>query len=228
MKNAITLITENFKTHPEFKYYISIMKIAEENLLDQPDICIETCKSLIEGISKSIIERFGKNINREDFKTSKISPLTKQAFKLLREHKEYDDVVGIDLARVSVHLATLIAKIRDDRGDISHGKPVPKHEKSNEYLAYLSYQITESIISCMLDSFFRISKQLKDDATSNFEKVEYDENEDFNNLLDTDIPWDGKLLYSKALYELYYEDYLIKLNDYKDSNEEEENESDSN
>ena len=81
-------------------------------------------------------------------------------------------------------------------------------------------------------SFFRISEKLKDEKAGkptvtedilDLEQVKYENNMEFNELLDTDKPWDDKLSYSKALYELYYEDYLIRLNDYKDSNEEIEN-----
>ena len=226
MESVIGLINENSRDHSEFGYYLSIIEEAKRNLSGRPDICIEICKSLIEGISKSIIERLDKKISRENFKNAKVSPLTKQVFKLLREHKEYDDVIGIDFARASAHLAKLLAELRNERGDISHGKAVPKLKKSNERLAYLAYQMTEGIISYMLDSFFRISEKLKDEkrVETDFEPVQYEDNEDFNNFLDTDIPWDGKLLYSKALYELYYEDYLIRLEDYKYSDEEIESE----
>ncbi|MEO1672984.1 MAG: hypothetical protein AAFR77_19770, partial [Cyanobacteria bacterium J06631_2] len=44
----------------------------------------------------------------------------------------------------------------------------------------------------------------------------YEDNPEFNDLLDEEYPLDGKLLYSQALYTLYYEDYEIRLQTYLD------------
>ena len=219
MKNAIDLINENLNEYPDFEYYLPIMEKAEKNLSNQPDICIEICKSLLEGISKSIIERLDKKVNRENFKKSEAGKLVKTATGLLKQN---DDVIEDNFVTRSASLAYALAQIRNERGDISHGKAVPKYKKSNERLAYLSYQMAEGIASYMLDSFFRISKKMDDEKPErpDVEQVKYEDNEDFNDLLDDDMPWDGKLLYSKALYELYYEDYLIRLEDYRDSNNE--------
>jgi hypothetical protein len=38
-------------------------------------------------------------------------------------------------------------------------------------------------------------------------------------LLDEEYPYDGKLLYSQALYKLYYEDYEIQLKEFLDEQE---------
>ena len=166
-----------------------------------------------------------KETSREDFKKLNMEALVKKTVKLLAENH---DVLEINFMTRSGSLALALAEIRNSRGDISHGKPVPKPEKSSEILSSSVYQITEGIVIYMIKSFFRISEELKikesgqPDSDNDFdlEQVKYEDNEDFNNLLDADMPWDDKLLYSKALYELYYEDYLIRLNDYRDSNEE--------
>jgi hypothetical protein len=50
MKSAAELIIENAGRYPEFRYYLAIIKKAERNVSSQPDICIETCKALFEGI----------------------------------------------------------------------------------------------------------------------------------------------------------------------------------
>ncbi|MEH1869572.1 MAG: hypothetical protein V7K69_31880 [Nostoc sp.] len=44
----------------------------------------------------------------------------------------------------------------------------------------------------------------------------YEDNPEFNDLLDEEFPLDGKLLYSQALYKLYYEDYEIRLQTFLD------------
>ena len=38
-------------------------------------------------------------------------------------------------------------------------------------------------------------------------------------LLDADYPYEGKLIYSQALYTLYYEDYAIQLQAFLDEQE---------
>jgi hypothetical protein len=40
-----------------------------------------------------------------------------------------------------------------------------------------------------------------------------------NDLLDEEYPYDGKLLYSQALYRMYYEDYEIQLKSFLDEQE---------
>lgn len=53
--------------------------------------------------------------------------------------------------------------------------------------------------------------------------IEYESNSEFNEELDRQYPLDGKLLYSAALYRLYYEDYVIELEAFTDAQREAEN-----
>ena len=48
-------------------------------------------------------------------------------------------------------------------------------------------------------------------------QIDYDDNPDFNDELDRQNPLDGKMLYSDALYRLYYEDYIIELEAFLDT-----------
>ena len=79
MKSAIELIIENADHYPEFRYYIPLIKKAERNLENQPDICIEICKSLFEGVSKSILERISPEITREELDKLEVGPLVKKS-----------------------------------------------------------------------------------------------------------------------------------------------------
>ena len=45
----------------------------------------------------------------------------------------------------------------------------------------------------------------------------YEDNEPFNESLDDDNDMPGKIIYSRALYDQFPEEYLIKLNEYNDS-----------
>jgi hypothetical protein len=52
-----------------------------------------------------------------------------------------------------------------------------------------------------------------------FTHIRYEDNSEFNDSLDEYYPYAGKLLYSQALYALYYEDYAIQLQTYIDEQE---------
>ncbi len=231
MKKAVELIVENAEDHPEFRYYIPIIKKAEKNISNQPDICVETVKALFEGISKSILERLDGTKTRDELNRMEVGPLVKAAVKQLKFH---DDVVEDDFVTRCVSLTYSLANLRNQRGDISHGRAVPKDVQSSVSMAFLSFQMAEGIVSYMLDSFYRISEEQKISATkemsehseisngdSDLEQVKYDGNAEFNELLDQDMNWDGKLKYSQALFELYYEDYIVRLDAYRESLEEE-------
>lgn len=78
----------------------------------------------------------------------------------------------------------------------------------------------------MLDTFYSIVFEKKDapeevveleDQTSGLPIVSYEDNTDFNDWLDDKFPLEGRLIYSKALYELYYEDYVIQLEEFRDN-----------
>ncbi len=52
--------------------------------------------------------------------------------------------------------------------------------------------------------------------------MSYEDNQDFNSWLDESYPYEGKLSYSFALFSLYYEDYLVRLEEFRDRADEEE------
>ncbi len=63
-----------------------------------------------------------------------------------------------------------------------------------------------------IEAIERIAKEEED-------LIRYEDNPEFNDLLNEEYPLDGKLLYSFALYELYYEDYEIQLRAFLDEQE---------
>jgi len=69
----------------------------------------------------------------------------------------------------------------------------------------------------MLASYFSIRPEPE-------ELVEYEENPEFNTELDELNPLEGKPLYSRALYEQYYEDYVLQLEDFLYQMDDEESE----
>lgn len=329
MDSLKELIVKNQEQFPEFEYYIPIIEKAQRNQIEHPDIAIECCNSLVQGISKTIIFsslssfitslarlpridikkliknesvhvqfstalsllekdiddstfftliekafdalnnkkptnkdvgriksilqeaiRLAEDQNRQsaeieflvacqelinDKKTSFFAliqdasyslnsrPISedasfKQAIKILGEH---GDILEIDFVRSCISLIQSIGRFRNDRGDISHGREVPKHLKSNVNLSRLIIEMTESLLRYTLASFFiadleKQAQEFESQGAEEFIRLKYEDNPEFNDLLDEEYPYDGKVLYSQALYTLYYEDYDIQLQEFLD------------
>lgn len=229
--SLVVLIGNNLNRFPEFRYYIPIIKKAERNEVPHPDITIECCNSLIQGVSKTIVLRLDPTADKVKLEKSRSESSTDTLFKrALNCMKENDDIYEDDFVRRGVSLALAISTLRNARGDISHGRAVPKELQSNRELARVVMDMTATLLRYTLASFYAIDlEQVKEDVKktevtsyevdSDLPLVIYDENGEFNNYLDEQYKFDGKMIYSKALYELYYEDYLIKLDDYRYSQE---------
>ena len=206
MQSAIQLIKDNKSQFPDFDYYIPLMQKAVNNQESQPDICIETCKSLIEGVSKTILINLNIKSRDEVTKLSEsLSKLVKEAVFALRKS---DNVIEDNFAARCASLADMMGVLRNERGDISHGKAVPKQSKSNDKLSKLTLQMTESILYYMLDGFFILQVR----------PVSYDENPRFNNFLDKTNAPKQDVPYSKFLYDNDYTDYTEKMANYISSN----------
>ena len=228
MRPAELLIIENATDCPDFRYYLPLMKKAERNVSNHPDICIETCKSLVEGISKTIILTLDESVSPDEIKDLKMSPLVKRAGILLQQD---DTVIEEGFVTRVASVAQFIGVLRNERGDISHGRAVPKKLQSNDMLANAILQVSSGLLIYMLDTYFaklrekRIraeEAELEKVQAADLEELSYGDNEDFNSWLDESYPYEGKLNYSFALFSLYYEDYLVQLAEFRDSAEEED------
>jgi hypothetical protein len=225
MDSLTSLITRNLDQFPDFEYYIPIIQKAERNQEPHPDIAIECCLSLIQGISKTIILRLDKKAEPDNLEHNKNESRVHHQFKRAAELlKENDDIYESAFTTSCSALATTLAKLRNARGDISHGRAVPKILQSDIELVRLVMEITDSLLRYTLGSFFSIDldNKVKEIEKITQEKeylIEYEDNPEFNDLLDEEYPYEGKLLYSQALHKLYYEDYAIQLQEFLDEQE---------
>jgi hypothetical protein len=228
VQRSSRLIQANLGQFPDCAYYVPLFAKARRNAARHPDICIETCKSLLEGISKTIILGLDGSTPLDELDKKDVEPLVKSAARLLRAN---DDVVEDNFVNRVSGLAHSLGALRNARGDISHGKAVPKSEESNGDFARLCLQMTDAIAFYMLQSFFgsklptkalNIEEVLVDEEPleGGIPNIKYDTNLAFNDELDRQYPLDGKLLYSDALYRLYYEDYILELQAYLDAQNE--------
>jgi len=219
------LIQANAGQFPDCAYYLALFSQARRNAGKHPDICIETCKSLLEGISKTIILNLDSTSSSDDLDAKGVEPLVKSAAKLLRVN---DDVIEDHFINRVGGLAHALGALRNARGDISHGKAVPKLYNSSDHFARLCLQMTDAVCFYMLKSYFEASKALPADEDGGdkpeasvlpggLPDLAYEDNPDFNEDLDQRYPLEGKLVYSDALYRLFYEDYVIELEAFRDA-----------
>lgn len=206
MQSLKDLIERHTSEESDFRYYVPIIEKAERNENDHPDICIECCSSLFQGISKSIVYRLDANCDQEKFEGLSLQRQVKKAFSCL---KERDDILEDAFAVAAENLSRIAGEVRNARGDISHGRATPKELQSDRSLSRLVLNVSEPVLRYMLASYFAIKPEVEP-------VIEYDANPEFNDSLDRDYPLEGKPLYSLALYQQFYDDYRIQLTDFLD------------
>lgn len=210
MESVKNLIDENSIYYKNLEYYFTIINHSQKHLHESPDISIESCKSLIEGICKLILSSLDKNYNDKEISKKSFRDITNRALNEIAKYKEHID----DRSFISQTLKFVdtLSETRNARGDISHGKVSPKPEKSSPQLAVLVFDMTKAILTYILDIFFSIEKQELENI------VEYKDNPDFNNMLDDEVKLGGKLKYSLALYEQDPIEYFDRLELYLEEN----------
>ncbi|MAC84291.1 MAG: hypothetical protein CL624_09165 [Arcobacter sp.] len=210
MDKVRKLINDNNDNFEHFSYYILLIEKAEKNLLIYPDISIESCKSLLEGICKTILISLDNTINEK-----KISSERYQFQRLFKESMDklaaYNEDFELEFVRGFSNNIRLLGEIRTKRGDISHGKKAPKEETSSQDFAVLIFNLLSSLLAYIIKYFFKIEFE---------QEFNYEDYEDFNSYLDENNPLSGKVKYSLALYEQYLEDYRTQLKGFLSDQEE--------
>lgn len=182
-------------------YYDSLCDVVERYVEEKPDITIETCKSIIEGISILAIHLLAQEpINK--LKSVKYEALFKRALKEIeaKSHPEFkfdENIVNRFGAAVGY-----FGEIRNQHGDISHGKASLKDQINDAELAEMVIGITDSVGTYMLRKIVQIYSDTQ---------IQYSENEAFNLYLDELVPMDELVRYSRALYDQDYSAYGEQL-----------------
>ncbi|MCW6052367.1 hypothetical protein K4039_20285 [Lyngbya sp. CCAP 1446/10] len=213
MESLEALVKRHFKEFPEFHYYgafaefVSAIESYHQDL--NMGVSSDCCNSLLQSLCKTIITQIDSTTvgSLEPLRTDQ---LIKKVATLLQKN---DDVCERDFASQLGKIGVHINAIRNNRGELSHGRCIPKELLNDQDLSRLLREITESLSRYLISSFFifTLDKQSKEDIEIEKDQIRYEENSEFNDLLDEEYPLDGKLLYSQALYTLYYEDYNIRL-----------------
>jgi len=218
MESLEALVKRHLKEFPDFQYYgalaefISAIESYHQDL--NMGVSSDCCNSLLQSLCKTIITQIDSTTvgSLEPLRTDQ---LIKKAATLLQKNDDaYERDFVSQLGKIGVH----INAIRNSRGELSHGRCIPKELINDQDLSRLLREITESLSRYLISSFFSLAleKQSKEEFEIEEDLIRYENNLEFNEFLDEEYPLDGKLLYSQALYTLYYEDYEIRLQTFLD------------
>jgi hypothetical protein len=191
-------------SHQDFEYYLTILEKVENNHDKNPDISIESAKSLIEGICKTILLRLDITQTETSVKKLDFPDIYKKACLNIQRYAIIED----DFVHRTSSMIHRLAEIRNNRGDISHGKAVPKQEVSTVESARMVMHVTDAIVNYLLEAFFKIDLSYKEETI-------YDVHTDFNEELDEAYSITG-IRYSKALFDQDIVAYEEQLRDYTD------------
>ena len=221
MEKVKLLLHQHKHTYSDFEYYHLHIEKIENNKAKNPDIAIESCKSLIEGVSKSILNRLDITFDEKKESSGK-NPRSVQWFfkKSLEKIAEKSEQFEASFVASSGQIINIISEIRTKRGDISHGKSVPKLSESSPEFAEMVTNMTDLIVSYTLKHFFQIDTTDRE-KLDYFPKDEENPTEDeetiikYNSYLDEsqpDFPI-STTSYSQLLYENDYDEYETRFFD---------------
>lgn len=226
--------------------YLIVVKEIEDNKILNPDISIDSCKSLIEGLCKKALslihddyannksfrkqcEKFDKLLEhtfQKVFKESFEVDLLKSFATILYQKNKTNDLLkkSFELTKVNTTSAVnAIVKLRDTRGDISHGRIYPKLTRTSPHLLNTVVGITDSICSFLITEMcLRYFEKLEHEIKVN-ELKDYRSNSEYNHWLNESLDFEFPIKttsYSRVLYEndfdmyqeIYYDEYYPNLN----------------
>jgi hypothetical protein len=220
MDSLEALVKRHLKEFPDFQYYgafgefISAIENYHQDL--NMGVSSDCCNSLLQSICRTIITQID-SVAVGSANSMRTDQLIRKAVTLLQKN---DDVYERDFVSQLGKIGIYINGIRNSRGELSHGRHIPKELINDQDLSRLLREITESLSRYLISSFFSFKlEKIEEGAVIKEDFIEYEKNPEFNVLLDEEYPYDGKLLYSQALYKLYYEDYDIQLRAFLDEQE---------
>ena len=216
MEKIRSIIANNLTKHSHFEEYYKVIDVIQEHAETNPDICIESCKALIEGVCKTILINLDNTKTTENIDRDDLPKLFKDAMRKLSD--ECSDLDGDFAARFSA-IIQVIGEIRNKRSDISHGRMAPKFIFSSSKLASTVVNMTESMLEYILEHYFKLD--FENDGILVYESEDM---EAYNTWLDDSVDFPiKKARYSKLLYENDYDEYESRYSDeYLKSKEEDE------
>lgn len=205
-------IKENIEQLPSFTVFEKHISTIEQSVENNPSLCIDTCKSLLEGLCKSILN----NRSVDPAKFDKFQQLVKATILEISTETDLFRNEIAELAKRFSPTLQYLSEIRNNYGFASHGQDmeVPQVPYS---LALLTMRITDTIGGFILHYYITHTK-------SNDSRLHYEDLTNFNDLYDDEHPLELNginLSASLALFQQDYEAYKDAYYEFKDNQERE-------
>lgn len=182
-------------SNDEFRDYYFLVDKIEKYIDDMPDIAIECCKSLFEGLSKNILLKLTKKFDSNHVNNMPVDTVVNNMFIELSNKLKFDDSLEkefITFKKGAFNFVKEIRTLRNARGDISHGRNYPKLDFSSNIEAKSIVISSDLFLSKILCYYLLIEKP---------KVFNYEDFDEFNFFLDEkDNLKLTKTSYSKLLY----------------------------
>ena len=206
-------VLESMKKLPSFQHYQWQIDSAIDNVYTNPTFSIELCKSVTEGICKTILT--DKNITDipKDF-----SPLVGKTIDSLNLNSHTDKEHLTNLCTRMKGVCSYISEIRNKTGNFgSHGQDIA-HLGATSDLSIFVLNTTNTILGFILH-FYNVTNDYRLSA-----RIRYEDYQQINNLIDEEYLIEGKytISYSKALFDQdldAYKDLILEFEQKQSSTE---------
>ena len=208
-------IKEHISNIPSFEPFNSHVEVIENYIYSNPTLCVETCKSLLEGICKTILTN--KNIHyAEDIS---FNVLVKNTIENILNEDSLFKTDLVELGRRVASVSQKIGEIRNNTGFVSHGMDV-LNPRLTETVSLFIAKITDNIGGFILSCYSNNRKQESEG------RIHYEDCKLFNEQFDEENPMSIGIIYlsaSKILfqedYEAYKEEFILYLEQLKNTDE---------
>lgn len=189
---------------PSFGAYRGHIETIIENVNSNPTLSIELCKTIIEGICKTILTNKSKKIP-DNFPN--LVSTTLQSINV-ETHADADHIEKLSKRLGGV--LHYIAEIRNQCSFASHGQDIDYYKPSSD-LALFVIHTTNAILGFILH-FYIVTGDYKKG-----ERIRYEDFTEFNEEIDDEYEQEYigyKISYSKALFDQDIEAYKELYNEY--------------
>ncbi|HAV5944023.1 TPA: abortive infection protein [Acinetobacter baumannii] len=214
MKKSRELIAQYSSEHQWLQELERLLTHIDQQSDQCGDTLIECSKSFIEALAKNAIIKLNSNEKIKDINEAKLGDLFKKTRKAICEHSSIEKLMPI--SEVELFFSALnqwmlfIGKIRNDIGEVSHGKILPKSYSIDLNMAQIFSEIIDRFAYIILLMLLEID-------LSYLQNYRYENFPDFNEYLDDQYELPNGLSYSRALFEQDYDAYSEELDNYLDA-----------
>ncbi|RYL29579.1 abortive infection family protein [Acinetobacter piscicola] len=214
MKKSRELIFQHSSEHLWLQDLEKLLNQIDQQANQCGDTLIECSKSFIEAIAKNIILKLKPDENPKEINLLDLGRLFKKAKECIFEHSAIENVMPRN--DIESYFSALnqwirfLGEMRNNIGEVSHGKILPKNYSISIELAQIIAQATDRLSYILLLLLLQIDLSY----TQNYR---YEEFIEFNDYLDDQHELPNSLSYSRALFEQDYDAYAEELDNYLDA-----------